>query len=107
MEASEIIRQARRRAGVTQGELARSMGTTQTAVARLERRGSNPTVATLDNALRATGNELTLTATPAIPQVDETQIAAHLRMTPAERVRYHEAGYRNMAELVRSVRSGR
>ena len=80
------------------------MGTTQTAVARLERRGSNPTVSTLARALRAVGSELNLGATPWVPQVDEAQIAAHLRMTPAERVRYHATGYRNMAELVRAAR---
>lgn len=98
--ASELIRRARRGAGMTQSDLAREMKTTQTAIARLERRGSNPTVSTLARALHATGSELRLTSTPAVPQVDETQIAAHLRMTPAERVRYHGAGYRNMAELV-------
>lgn len=80
------------------------MGTTQTAVARLERRGSNPTVATLAKALRAADRQLELAATPLAAQVDEIQIATHLRMTPAERVRYHAAGYRNMAELVQSIR---
>ena len=79
------------------------MGTTQTAVARMERRGCNPTVSTLRKALRATGSDLELSATPLAPQVDETQIAAHLRMTPAERVRYHEAGYRNVGQLVRAA----
>ncbi len=92
---------------MTQADLAREMKTTQTAIARLERRGSNPTVATLDRAIRATGGELRLTSTPASPQVDESQIAAHVRMTPAERVRYHATGYRNMAKLVRAARAGR
>lgn len=89
---------------MTQSDLARKTKTTQTAIARLERRGSNPTVSTVARAVRATGSELNLTVAPVVPQVDETQIAAHLRMTPAERVRYHRAGYRNMAEFVRATR---
>lgn len=93
--------------GLTQSELAARMGTTQTAVARMERRGSNPTVATLTRALRAAGRELKLVSTRASSQVDEAQIAAHLRMTPAERVRYHDAGYRHMAELIGSTRRDR
>lgn len=72
----------------------------------MERRGSNPTVATLARALHAAGRQLELDATPLKQQVDEGQIAAHLRMSPAERVRYHEAGYRNMAEMLRSIRRG-
>lgn len=103
---SDILVEARRAAGLTQSELAARMGTTQTAVARMERRGSNPTVSTLARALRAAGRQLELSSTPLVQQVDESQIAAHLRMTPAERVRYHEAGYRNMAEMIAGIRRG-
>src|ERR1700683_442216 len=71
MMASEAIRNARIRAGITQTELARRLGTTQSAVARLEAPDSNPTVATLERALTATGHRLLLAAARAEPGVDE------------------------------------
>jgi transcriptional regulator with XRE-family HTH domain len=81
--ASELLKTARRAAGLTQADLARALGTTQAAVARLERTGSNPTVKTLDRALHAAGHRLELGATPRKSSVDETLIARQLRLTPA------------------------
>ncbi len=49
------IRFAREEAGLTQAELARKMRVQQQMVARLERPGSNPTVATLDRVAHALG----------------------------------------------------
>jgi transcriptional regulator with XRE-family HTH domain len=86
-------------------ELGRRLGTTQTAIARLERSGSNPTLATLERALRATGHDLELAVTPTgAAKLDEEQLRRHLRMTPTERARAHDAAYRNTRELLRSVR---
>jgi predicted transcriptional regulator len=42
-----LIREARAEAGLTQSELAERAGTTQAAVARLERPGANPRLDTL------------------------------------------------------------
>ncbi|MBV8956736.1 MAG: helix-turn-helix domain-containing protein, partial [Solirubrobacterales bacterium] len=53
LSASDEIRYARIRAGITQRELARRLGTTQSAIARLESANSNPTVATLQRVLNA------------------------------------------------------
>jgi transcriptional regulator with XRE-family HTH domain len=101
MEASELLRTARREAGLTQAELARRAGTTQSAIARMERRGANPTVAWLDRALGATGRRLQLdAAAPATDSgVDETLTAEALRRSPAERVRHFEAGYASARAL--------
>lgn len=75
-------------AGLTQAELARRMGTTQSAVARLEAKGANPRIHTLESAVRATGRHIDV-VTPHRPtrSIDDTLIARRLRMTPAERLR--------------------
>jgi transcriptional regulator with XRE-family HTH domain len=91
MTAAEAIRNARARAGITQAELARRLGTTQSAIARLEAPASNPTVATLERALEATGHRLLLAAARAEPCIDETLIAQKLRLTPAERLKSFES----------------
>lgn len=100
----ELLRRARADARMTQAEVARQAGTTQTAIARLERWDANPRLATLERTLLASGHRLQLQAVRATPDVDEDQIAAHLRMTPAERARAHDAAYRNIAESVQAAR---
>lgn len=86
-EPSSLLKEARRQAGLTQAQLARRMGVSQAAVAKLERPGANPTVDTLDDALWATGHRLTLDAPPQRPGVDESLIRQHLELSPAERLR--------------------
>jgi transcriptional regulator with XRE-family HTH domain len=100
MTASEAIRNARIRAGITQAELARRLGTTQSAVARLEASSSNPTVATLERALEATGHRLLLAAARTDPGIDETLIAQKLRMTPAERLKRFESFNRDARTIM-------
>ena len=55
--AAQVI-EARARAGLTQAELAERMGTSQSAVARLESGTSHPSVATLEKLAKATGSKL-------------------------------------------------
>ena len=62
------------------------MGTTQSAVAALERADSNPTLRTVADALDALGYELALDATPKPPGVDESLIRRQLELTPAQRL---------------------
>lgn len=97
--AAATIRSARLAAGLTQSELGQRLGTSQAAVAQLERPGSNPTVATLERALRAAGRRLELNASRSPPNVDETLIARQLRMTPEQRLAAFEAGYASVREL--------
>jgi transcriptional regulator with XRE-family HTH domain len=99
ISASELLRSTRRAAGLTQAELARDLGTTQGAVARLERRGANPRIATLDRALQATGHRLELRASPRRSSVDDTLIARQLRLTPAERLQAFQTARRKLAPL--------
>jgi XRE family transcriptional regulator, fatty acid utilization regulator len=85
--AGTLIRRLRRQSNVTQAQLARRMGTTQSAIAVLERPTSNPTVHTVSDALGALGYRLTLGATPKPAGVDESLIRKQLELTPAERLR--------------------
>ena len=55
--AAQVI-EARARAGLTQAELAERMGTSQSAVARLESGRGRPSVATLEKLAEATGSKL-------------------------------------------------
>jgi len=58
------VRAARRRAGMSQTELAALTGTSQPAVARLEKGQVSPTVITLDRIARALGAELVIDFEP-------------------------------------------
>ena len=86
MEAATLIRRARSDAGLTQEQLARRLGVTQAALARLERTGANPTVATLDRVLRAAGRRLDLRLGRLQPSVDPTLLREALAMQPAARI---------------------
>lgn len=86
MEAATIVRRARTQAGLTQQQLAGRLGVTQAALARLERMGANPTVATLDRVLRATGRRLEMRIARPERSVDTTLLTEALRMEPAARI---------------------
>lgn len=107
MTAAETVRNARLRAGITQAELARRLSTTQSAIARLEAPGANPTVATLERALTATGHRLLLASAVAESGIDETLIAANLRLSPADRLRRFESFNREALALMRAGQRAR
>jgi transcriptional regulator with XRE-family HTH domain len=100
LQASTVIRDARRAAGLTQAGLASRMGVAQSVVARLEAPGSNPTWETVSRALRAAGHELSL-AQRSRPQaeLDLAQLRERLRLTPGERLRAFESSQRNLRAL--------
>src|SRR4051794_23005965 len=58
MDAATLLRSARTRAGLTQRSLATTTGTSQAAVAAIESGRKQPSVATLERLLHATGTEL-------------------------------------------------
>jgi transcriptional regulator with XRE-family HTH domain len=101
--AATLIRRARTDAGLTQAQLGGLMATTQSAIARLERAGANPTVATLESALSAAGRRLELTASEG-SAVDETQIIERLQLTPAERLQTFQRSQRNLGRLAARAR---
>ena len=61
--ASAVL-DARNRAGLTQQELARKMGTTQPVVARLESGRVRPSMRTLERLAKATGSRLLIRFEP-------------------------------------------
>ena len=60
MELAETVFRARETAGLTQTELAKRMGTTQSAIAAIESGARTPTVDLLDRLARACGGRLTI-----------------------------------------------
>jgi len=106
MRAADLVRRMRKEAGMTQAELARRAGTTQSAIARLEAEGANPRLGTLERVMSATGHRLELSLAPKPPDVDETMIAANLRLSPAQRLAAFDTAYENVRRLAASVRTG-
>jgi transcriptional regulator with XRE-family HTH domain len=99
MSPATVIRDARRRAGLTQAELGARLGLSQAAIAKLERPGANPTVETLARAVGATGHRLELSTVERLPSVDESLIASYLRMSPADRLRAFMSSHESLARL--------
>jgi transcriptional regulator with XRE-family HTH domain len=99
-ESSSLLKEARRQAGLTQAQLARRLGVSQAAVAKLERPGANPTVDTLDDALWATGHRLALEVSVRRRGVDESLIRQQLAISPAERIRQLDRQATEMRVLV-------
>ena len=86
--AGDVIREARSRRGLSQGELARRAGTTQTYVSRIERGSVSPSFGTVQRLVHATGHKLDVALSP-LPSgnVPVEQLRRDLTgLTPAERV---------------------
>ena len=97
MDTAELLREARRSAGLTQAELARRARTSQAMVARYETGVASPTVRTLQRLLPAAGRDLELSSVSS-----PTSIAASSLAT----LREHRAEISAAAERVgaRNVR---
>jgi transcriptional regulator with XRE-family HTH domain len=95
----KLLADARRRAGLTQADLATRLAISQAAVAQLERADSNPRLATLDRALRAAGFELVVTTRRRQAVVDDSLIRQQLELQPIERIRGLEAMYEQARKL--------
>lgn len=93
MRGGDLIREARRRARLTQRELADRLGTTQSAIARLERGGTEPSYERVVQALRACGFDLLPRLIPA-DDADWSVAATNLVVDPDTRVRRHQAALR-------------
>ncbi|MCW2573375.1 MAG: putative Xre family DNA-binding protein [Frankiales bacterium] len=62
VDAEALVRTARHRAGLSQRELAARAGTSQSAIAAVESGRKQPSVATLNRWLEATGQRLSIEA---------------------------------------------
>jgi transcriptional regulator with XRE-family HTH domain len=99
MTPGQLVREARRSAGLTQQALASRLGTTQSAIAGLESDRSSPRVSTVERALRACGQELSLTAREPHPNIDETLVASMLRIPQEHRLRSFANSYASVRGL--------
>lgn len=102
MTPGELIRDARRRHGVSQKRLAIRAGTTQSAISRIERDRVSPSVETLRTLLDLLGEDLTVASGQRDSGVDLTLNEENLRLSPSERLR---RGLQ-FAEMVRRNRGG-
>jgi transcriptional regulator with XRE-family HTH domain len=87
-----LIREARRRHGLAQAELAKRLGTSQPAISRIEQDQVSPTVETLEHILNALGETLRVSTIPLslpAPGASNQSIAelrADYRLSPEERL---------------------
>jgi transcriptional regulator with XRE-family HTH domain len=88
MSPGELLKQARRRHGVSQSGLAVRAGTTQSAISRIERDRVSPSIETLRDLLSLLGEDLTLGTEARDWGIDSSLIRERLRLTPAERLDY-------------------
>ena len=84
-----LVREARARAGLTQAELAKRAGTSQTAVARYERGRALPTLETLYRLVRACGFDLRMSLEP-YDDHDDVLLDEQLARSPEERLRAND-----------------
>jgi transcriptional regulator with XRE-family HTH domain len=99
MSPGQLVREARRSAGLTQQALASRLGTTQSAIAGLESDRSSPRVATVERALRACGQTLSLSVHKDTSNIDETLVASMLRIPQEHRLRSFANSYASVRGL--------
>lgn len=102
MIGGQLIREARRRAGLTQAQLAERAGTTQSGIARWEAGRTSPSLDDVRRLVRLCGFDLELALVPA-DDSDQAQAARLAGLTPDQRVRRHQ----RLARQLNAVRQAR
>jgi len=100
----QLLKEARRRHGVSQKRLAMRAGTTQSAISRIERDRVSPSVETLRELLYLLGEDLTLGAEDRDSGIDPTLNAERLKLSPSERVEYGLAMIKQLIAVSPNVR---
>ena len=98
MHGGQLIREARRRAGLTQKELAERAGTTQSGIARWESGRTSPSLDDVQRLVRLSGFDLEVAIVPA-DDSDLAQAGRLAGLTPHERVVRHQRVARQLAAL--------
>lgn len=86
MSAAELLREIRRRHGLTQRQLADRARTSQAAISRIERGLVSPSVDTLATLLDLMGERLVLAGEPIDYGHDRTLLRQNLERSPDERL---------------------
>lgn len=103
---NDLVREARRRAGLTQRELAARAGTTQSALARLENGRSTPSFDAVLRLVRLCGLDLDVMLVER-DESDWAQASRLLELTPGERVRRADAVAAQMLRIRRAGEAAR
>ena len=103
MDAASMLNMARRRAQLSQRELARRSGIPQATVSRIEGGVVSPTFDTLDPLIRACRMRLSVGEAPG-EGVDRSLIRDALRRAPRERLRYAIEVARRLDRMRRTAR---
>jgi transcriptional regulator with XRE-family HTH domain len=104
MSSRDLLRAARLRAGLTQEELARASGRSQSAIARWESGRVDPSLETLRELIRACRLELTI----GLATYDDSyvhEIERLLDLEPANRIRDALARQRAFAKVRNAART--
>jgi transcriptional regulator with XRE-family HTH domain len=100
----QLLREVRKRHGLTQAQLAVRARTSQAAISRIERALVSPSVATLAQLLDLMGEELSLEAHPIDYGIDATLFDLTLSLTPEERIEAQAKASGLVSELAAAVR---
>ncbi|MBV9290992.1 MAG: helix-turn-helix transcriptional regulator [Frankiales bacterium] len=104
MIGGELVREGRKRAGLTQRELAERAGTTQSAIARLESGRTSPAFEQVERLLRLCGLQLIVELAP-YDDSDLVQAKGRLRQDHSARIEEMDAGLAFARELQEAVRA--
>ena len=85
MSITNIVREARRRAALSQAELARRAGVPKSTVGRIESGARTPSAELVERLVRAAGLEVTISLSAPDPGTD-AMFERSLRRSPAERL---------------------
>jgi transcriptional regulator with XRE-family HTH domain len=85
MSISNLVREARRRAGFTQAELAQRAGVPKSTVGRIESRARVPSSEMVERLVRAAGLNVSVSLSEPDPGTD-SMFERTLRRSPAERL---------------------
>lgn len=99
---AEVLREARRRHGVSQAQLAIRAGTRQSAISRIESGRVSPTFETLQSLLDLLGENLTIASEQPETGIDLSLNKQNLRLSPSARIQ-QGLGF---ADMVRRNRGG-
>ena len=102
MIGGELVREARKRAALTQKQLAERAGTTQSAIARLESGRSAPSLDAVERLLRLCGFQLIVELAP-YDDSDVVQAEGRLHQSVDDRIAEMQAGVHFAEELRAAV----
>jgi transcriptional regulator with XRE-family HTH domain len=102
IDAAQLVREARRRQGISQAQLALRAGTSQHAVSLIERGLRRPSLETLERLLLVTGHRLDGELDVIPTEEDPIHLAAGQRQTVGARL---QGGF-NGVELFNVVHGG-